>query len=129
MASYPYVEQGIQKMLEEVPKEKVINAVPFYTRFWKTDPDGTVSSEALGMNAADEKVANNNAEKVWDDTTKQYYVEIDYNGSLYQMWMEEETSIEDKMQLIKQYDLAGVASWRLGYERASIWDVILKYVN
>ena len=41
----------------------------------------------------------------------------------------EETSIEDKMQLIKQYDLAGVASWRLGYERASIWDVILKYVN
>ena len=45
------------------------------------------------------------------------------------MWMEEETSIEDKMQLIKQYDLAGVASWRLGYERASIWDVILKYVN
>ena len=90
---------------------------------------GTVSSEALGMNAADEKVANNNAEKVWDDTTKQYYVEIDYNGSFYQMWMEEETSIEDKMQLIKQYDLAGVASWRLGYERASIWDVILKYVN
>lgn len=50
-------------------------------------------------------------------------------GSFYQMWMEEETSIEDKMQLIKQYDLAGVASWRLGYERASIWDVILKYVN
>ena len=129
VASHDFVERGITRTLEEVPKEKVINAVPFYTRFWKTDPDGTVSSEALGMNAADEKVANNNAEKVWDDTTKQYYVEIDYNGSLYQMWMEEETSIEDKMQLIKQYDLAGVASWRLGYERASIWDVILKYVN
>ena len=129
VASHDFVERGITRTLEEVPKEKVINAVPFYTRFWKTDPDGTVSSEALGMNAADEKVANNNAEKIWDDTTKQYYVEIDYNGSLYQMWMEEETSIEDKMQLIKQYDLAGVASWRLGYERASIWDVILKYVN
>ena len=129
VASHDFVERGITRTLEEVPKEKVINAVPFYTRFWKTDPDGTVSSEALGMNAADEKVANNNAEKVWDDTTKQYYVEIDYNGSFYQMWMEEETSIEDKMQLIKQYDLAGVASWRLGYERASIWDVILKYVN
>ena len=123
------MESGITRTLEEVTKEKVINAVPFYNRFWKKDPDGTVSSEALGMNAADEKVANNNAEKVWDDTTKQYYVEIDYNGSFYQMWMEEETSIEDKMQLIKQYDLAGVASWRLGYERASIWDVILKYVN
>lgn len=129
VASHDFVERGITRTLEEVPKEKVINAVPFYTRFWKTDPDGTVSSEALGMNAADEKVANNNAGKGMGDTTKQYYVEIDYNGSFYQMWMEEETSIEDKMQLIKQYDLAGVASWRLGYERASIWDVILKYVN
>ena len=70
-----------------------------------------------------------NAEKVWNETCKQYYVEFDYDGSTYQMWMEEENSIEEKMKLIKQYDLAGVSSWRLGYERSSIWDVILKYVN
>ena len=56
-------------------------------------------------------------------------MEFDYDGSTYQMWMEEENSIEEKMKLIKQYDLAGVSSWRLGYERSSIWDVILKYVN
>ena len=129
VASIGYVQQGIEKTLSEVPKEKVINAIPFYTRFWKTDADGTVTSEALGMNDADQKVKNNNAEPVWDDTTKQYYVEIEYDGATYQMWMEEETSIEEKMKLIKQYELAGVASWRLGYERPSIWDVILKYVN
>ena len=129
VASIGYVQQGIEKTLSEVPKEKVINAIPFYTRFWKTDVDGTVTSEALGMNDADQKVKNNNAEPVWDDTTKQYYVEIEYDGATYQMWMEEETSIEEKMKLIKQYELAGVSSWRLGYERSSIWDVILKYVN
>lgn len=129
VASIGYVQQGIEKTLSEVPKEKVINAIPFYTRFWKTDADGTVTSEALGMDEADQKVKNNNAEPVWDDTTKQYYVEIEYDGATYQMWMEEETSIEEKMKLIKQYELAGVSSWRLGYERSSIWDVILKYVN
>ncbi len=129
VASIGYVQQGIEKTLSEVPKERVINAIPFYTRFWKTDADGTVTSEALGMNDADQKVKNNNAEPVWDDTTKQYYVEIEYDGATYQMWMEEETSIEEKMKLIKQYELAGVSSWRLGYERSSIWDVILKYVN
>ena len=129
VASIDYVQQGIEKTLSEVPKEKVINAIPFYTRFWKTDADGTVTSEALGMNDADQKVKNNDAEPVWDDTTKQYYVEIEYDGATYQMWMEEETSIEEKMKLIKQYELAGVSSWRLGYERPSIWDVILKYVN
>ena len=129
VASYPYVEQGIQKMLEEVPKEKVINAVPFFTRFWKTDVDGSVTSEAIGMDEEDVKVQNNNAEKVWNEACKQYYVEFDYDGSTYQMWMEEENSIEEKMKLIKQYELAGVSSWRLGYERSTIWDVILKYVN
>ncbi len=129
VASYPYVEEGIQKMLEEVPKEKVINAVPFFTRFWKTDVDGGVTSEAIGMDEEDVKVQNNNAEKVWNETCKQYYVEFDYDGSTYQMWMEEENSIEEKMKLIKQYELAGVSSWRLGYERSTIWDVILKYVN
>ena len=81
------------------------------------------------MDSADTKVRNNNAEAVWDDETHQYYVEFNYNNALYQMWMEEERSIEEKMQLIKGNDLAGVAAWKLGYERSSIWDVILKYVN
>ena len=129
VASYGFVEQGIKKTLEEVPAERVINAVPFYTRFWRTDEDGEVSSEALGMDGADAKAANNEVEPTWDEQTHQYYIELEYEGSIYQMWMEEERSIEEKMKLIKQYNLAGVASWRLGYERPSIWDVILKYVN
>ena len=129
VASYGFVEEGIKKTLEEVPAEKVINAVPFYTRFWKTDEDGNVTSEALGMAGADKKAVNNEVEPVWDETSRQYYIEFEYQNSIYQMWMEEERSIEEKMKLIKEYGLAGAASWRLGYERAGIWDVILKYVN
>ena len=34
-----------------------------------------------------------------------------------------------KLQLIKDYNLAGSAAWRLGQETSDIWDVILKYVN
>jgi spore germination protein YaaH len=129
VASYDFVETSIQNTLEEVPKEKVINAIPFYTRFWKTDEEGNVTSEALGMDAADQRAKNNEIEPTWDETTHQYYIELEYEGSIYQMWMEEERSIEEKLQLIKQNELAGVASWRLGFERADIWDVILKYVN
>lgn len=129
VASLGFVESGIQKTLEEVPKEKVINAMPFYTRFWRTDENGEVTSEALGMDSASQKAVNNSVEPVWDDTTGQYYIELEYEGSIYQMWMEEEQSIEEKLKLVKQYELAGVASWRLGYERAGIWDIILRYVN
>ena len=129
VASLGFVEKGIQDTLLEVPKEKVINAMPFYTRFWRTDENGEVTSEALGMDSASQKAVNNSVEPVWDETTSQYYIELEYEGSIYRMWMEEERSIEEKLKLIKEYELAGVASWRLGYERAAIWDVILRYVN
>ena len=129
VASLGFVEKGIRDTLLEVPKEKVINAMPFYTRFWKTGENGEVTSEALGMDSATQRAANNSVEPVWDETTGQYYIELEYEGSIYQMWLEEERSIEEKLKLIKQYELAGVASWRLGYERASIWDIILRYVN
>ena len=81
------------------------------------------------MDGADEGLANNGVEAAWDEETRQYYAEFEYEGSTYQIWLEEEQSIEEKMTLIREYGLAGVASWRLGYERSSIWDVILKYVN
>lgn len=129
VASYEFVKQGIEKTLSEVPAEKVINAVPFYTRFWRTDENGEVTSEVLGMDAAENRAKRNEVEPIWNENAKQYYVELEYQGSLYQMWMEEERSIEEKMKLMKENNLAGVASWRLGLERASIWDVILKYVN
>lgn len=129
VASYDFVKQGIEKTVSEVPADKVINAVPFYTRFWKTASDGTVSSEALGMDAADERLRKNGVEAEWDPGTRQYYAEFKYEDSTYQIWLEEERSIEEKLQLMKEYGLAGVASWRLGYERSDIWDVILKYVN
>lgn len=129
VASLEFVESGIQKTLEEVPKEKVINAMPFYTRFWRTDENQEVTSEVLGMDGASQKAVNNEVEPTWDETTQQYYLELEYEGSIYQMWMEEERSIEEKVKLVKQYELAGVASWKLGFERPDVWDVILKYVN
>ena len=129
VASIGYVRNGIEKTLEEVPAEKVINAVPFYTRLWETKASGNLSSSALGMSAADKTLANNGVTPEWSEESGQYYAEFEKGDSFYQIWLEEERSIEEKAKLIKEYDLAGIASWRLGYERDEIWDVILKYVN
>ena len=129
VASIGYVRNGIEKTLEEVPAEKVINAVPFYTRLWETKASGDLTSSALGMNAADKTLSNNGVTAEWSEEAGQYYAEFEKGESFYQIWLEEERSIEEKAKLIKEYGLAGIASWRLGYERDEIWDVILKYVN
>ena len=129
VASIGYVRNGIEKTLEEVPAEKVINAVPFYTRLWHIDNNDNLTSSALGMNAAAKTLKNHNITPEWDEETAQYYGEFNTADGFYQVWLEEETSIEEKAKLMKEYSLAGIASWRLGYEKNEIWDVILKYVN
>lgn len=129
VASIGYVRNGIEKTLEEVPAEKVINAVPFYTRLWRTDNEGKLSSSAIGMSNASKTLANNNVTPEWLEELGQYYGEFTNSEGFYQIWLEEDRSIEEKAKLIKEYGLAGIASWRLGYEKNEIWDVILKYVN
>ena len=129
VASIDYVRNGIEQTLEEVPARKVINAVPFYTRLWKTDSEGKVRSSAIGMNEADKILRNNGVEPQWLEDCGQYYAEYINGDNFYQIWLEEERSIDEKAKLMKEYQLAGIAAWRLGYERDEIWDVILKYVN
>ena len=49
VSSISYVKNGISGMLEDVPKEKLINAVPFYTRLWTEAGDGSITSKAMGI--------------------------------------------------------------------------------
>lgn len=130
VASLPYVEEGIKGTVAQVPKEKVINAVPFYTRLW-TQPFGSsnLSSETMTMDEASEYVKANDMEVYWDGSVGQNVAEKEDNTALYQIWLEDEESIEAKMELIQSYDLAGVASWQLGYQRNTVWEIIDQYLN
>ena len=147
VASYEYVKHGIETALESVPAEKLVNAVPFYTRLWKEVPKtekqlekeaGTeaanysmkVMSEAMGMYEAQKRVKGAGAKAEWDETAKQYYAEWKgSDGATYKIWLEEEKSLEEKLKLMKENKLAGTAAWKLGFETSDIWELILKYVN
>ena len=128
VASLPWVEQGIQDTLEEVPAERVINAIPFYTRLWRTT-GGNVTSEAIGMDQAQQTIAENNVETYWDKTTSQNYGKYDIDNSTYQIWLEDAQSVAEKVKLVSKYDLAGVSAWKLGFENNGIWQVISDNLN
>lgn len=123
-ASVGFVEKGITDTLLEVPKEKIINAVPFYTRLW-TEEDGKTTSSALGIYKAKEWAEEKDVELTWQEDLGQYYGEHRESGGVTEyLWMEEEKSLGLKMDLIRKYDLAGTAGWKLGLESPEIWDVI-----
>lgn len=124
VASIGYVEDGISNTLKVVPKEKLINAIPLYTRVWIEGADGKTSSEALGIARAKEWVEENQVELYWQEELGQYYGEVKTEEGTKRVWMEEERSIGLKMDLIQKYDLAGVACWKLGFEPAELWEEI-----
>ncbi len=146
VASYDFVKAGIENTLEEVPAEKVINAVPFFTRVWEETPkteeeiaaaEGTdaaeytmnVTSTAYGMADARAVVEQAGAQITWDETTQQNYATWEANGVTYEVWLEDAQSLEPRLKLMKDYGLAGTAAWRLGQETSDIWELILQYVN
>ena len=146
VASLAFVENGIKSALKVVPEEKLINAVPFYTRLWKEvektaeeleSQEGTeaaeypyhVSCQTYGMSKIYVAINNAGATIVVDDITGQNYAEWEADGATYKVWLEDEDALENKLKLMKKYDLAGVAAWRLGFESSDTWGLILKYVN
>ncbi len=124
VSSISYVKNGISGMLEDVPKEKLINAVPFYTRLWTEAGDGSITSKAMGIADAKKWVENNQVELTWQADTAQYYGEKQTSDGAQFLWMEEERSLKEKMNVVRQNDLAGVACWKLGFEDSAAWDSI-----
>lgn len=124
VASIDYVKKGIENTLLDVPREKVINAIPFYTRLWTETEDGEITSEAMGIEKAQKWIEENQVELYWQDSLGQYYGEKGIEGGSQYLWMEEEKSLKLKMDVIRDNDLGGVGCWKLGFEPASIWDII-----
>ena len=130
VASLPWVEDGLIRMLEQVPNHKLLLGVPFYTRVWEEEimSDGSisVSSRALSMANAEELLNTNNAIVELDETAGQLLGIYQVNNTTYKIWLEDEFSMKQRIALVRKYDLAGVASWRRGFEKPHIWDIILE---
>lgn len=132
VASYNFVKTGVENTLKEVPKEKVIIGIPFFTRLWKETPDGDgvkVTSQAYGMREGMDVLKRNNAKIVWDEELQQNYGEFKEDGATFKMWLEDEKSLEAKLKVISDNDVAGIAEWKLGLEDKKIWNTIIKYIN
>ena len=124
VSSLPFVENGVKNVLAKVPKERMVTALPFYTRLWKVVKGKKPDSEAYGMSGAESVVRANDATPKWNEATGQYYAQFKSGSATYKIWLEEETSLKKKLQVIKKNQCAGVAFWKLGFERAVTWTTI-----
>ena len=128
VASLPWVEEGLKRVLQEVPAEQLILGIPFYTRLFEIDQSGTapqvLNSWSYSMHRAEEIISNHDAEVFWDEASGQHVARYEKNGLTYKMWLEDAVSIQQRLELAQKYNLAGVAAWRRGLEKPEIWAVM-----
>ena len=122
-AGYDWVNISLNKFLktEEIKSDKIILAIPLYTRLWTEDSSGKVVKQTTVSLKNIDKTIPNGVEKQWDDNLKQYYVEYQDGSYTKKMWIEDEKSLKEKISLIKNNNLAGVASWEKGMETDNFW--------
>lgn len=123
VAEIPWVETSVQANLEEVPAEKLVLGMPFYTRLWE-EVDGTLNSSVYDMDSAADLVSKLQLEPTEDAVSGQDYIEYTKNNSVYKLWLENSNSIQKRINIMKKYNLAGFAAWRLGLESDDIWNIL-----
>lgn len=130
-AGYNWVEANVKKFLgqEDVDPEKIILGIPLYMRLWEEEEDGTAKPEVVNMKDMFDVLPENQV-ATWDEELKQYYVEYEEDGKTYKMWVENEKSVGEKINLANQYNLAGIAFWEKDREtNDEFWTFVKEQLN
>jgi len=133
VASFPFVEDSVIYALKYVLPSKIVLGIPFYGRYWKQ----SVSKGGFGVTVSDvERLVSICKATTWYDETAQCaratltVSETDnaviwgsnrLSAGIYDIWYEDEASIEKKLSLVSKYGLLGTGSWALGQEPDHFW--------
>lgn len=146
VASIGFVEKGAKDTIDAgVPAEQTVLGMPFYTRIWSETPkeeDGDsaeaasddyvgyeLSCETAGMAEARSRIDANGAQITWMDDCGQNYAQYESDGVTYKIWLEDAQSLDLKLKVMKDLNLAGAAFWKAGMETADVWDTISSYLD
>ena len=145
VSSIGFAKDGVANTLKEVPAEQIILGCPFYTKMWAitpkegvtADPNAEsydeeqydISFENLGMDSVAKRLQLNGVTASWLDDAGQNFAQYQQDNTTYKVWVEDAASMDERMNIMKSNDLAGVSFWKLGFENSSIWDTIIKYTN
>jgi spore germination protein len=121
VAPLPWVELVVRFAASEIPREKILLGVGAYGYDWTNDHNG------VSLQWADaERIAQQHSTVImWDaSSSSPWFTYTDSHSGRHSVWYENARSLQAKLDLARQYGVAGVFVWRLGGEDPAVWDAL-----
>jgi spore germination protein YaaH len=121
------IVKNISELITVIPSEKILLGIPFYGYQWNTADDTKyATTSGYGSTASLERIQqmldNQTISLLWDrNTLTPYGIATSSAGKTSQIYFENQTSIQLKIEFVKSAHLGGIALWALGYENNVSW--------
>lgn len=122
-----WVDNNIDALINSsnIPAEKIILGVPFYSRLWtQKSGDSKPTTKVYNMQDCQEFLKTNNLTATLDEKSGQNYAEYTKGSVTYKLWLEDIESLKKRIELVNKYNLAGISGWQKGLETDNVWDTI-----
>lgn len=128
VSSIPWVENGINEMLDLVPNEKLILGVPLFMRVW-IESGGSVSSKAFGIRHLEGILEDKDYETSYDDENFLNYISYRSDDKFHRIWVEDEASLAKRIALMNKYNLPGIGTWSREFVEQETWEYLYEILD
>ncbi|WP_138494668.1 S-layer homology domain-containing protein [Paenibacillus pinistramenti] len=125
VASFGWVQSGLDKLIKQAGAAKVIFGMPLYTRDWSLKWNGSASaSEDLTLNEQNARMTRYGISWSWKADIGQYTASYQTNGVQHKIWLEDSRSLTLKYRMGSSRKIAGFAYWAIGGEQPGLWQAL-----
>jgi cellulose synthase/poly-beta-1,6-N-acetylglucosamine synthase-like glycosyltransferase/spore germination protein YaaH/peptidoglycan/xylan/chitin deacetylase (PgdA/CDA1 family) len=122
IVSLEWVENALDKICKVIPSQKCILGIPAYGYDWATGKTGTDVSYEEAMTIATES----DGKIQFDTTFNCFFSYYDDNNNTHDVWFADAVTCFNLLRTAADFDLSGIALWRLGGEDQRIWSFYSK---
>ena len=118
------VRKVLSYATSEIPSGKIIMGMPNYGYDWKLPYERGTAAATVGFTEALNLAIQHRSEILFDEETQTPYFYYTHNGTRHVVWFDDAKSIDAKLRLVDEFDLAGASYWTINRCFIPNWEIV-----